>query len=742
MEQDRRRYGVRLGGIIVVLVVVSAGSLYFLYGGREVISLEQVFGQPLSAPQAALSAPSLRAAESQQVRQGRIGAATDEITTPAPPEPEPRADDGAAPPPSPRDVARSMTARDDYAGALRIYDRLAAAAPSDTALLHERARVLAWDGRPAEAAEALTPLLRRSPADAALLLERARYLWWAGDGRAADSALTAAIVADPALPGADALRREIRTTLDPSVAVAERWLRDDSGAPMHLALGRALAREDRPAEALREYALAQAMGAFPDSLHLEIASVALAADSPAVAVAELEVYRADHPADREVAVRLARAYGWAGETERAVAIYDRLLRQDPDASLRYERAALYASSPEWRRAEPDLRALVQDDPRDARSMKLLGDLSRWDGEWSEAAGWYDRAAAIDPTIEGLADGRAEAERELAGAPAEDARVAAGKGAPGIGGVANPIGAVWSLNAEAFGDNQDFLWYEATARAGWSTGPGLLGVSVYQGSSRGDLAGRLSPHIQAWGAGAFGRRLMGRDVLVAGEAGFRWFDGLRAVPALRASIGSASLWPERLQLELSYGPAVRRAASLAALQADVRSTLLTGTAERYGDRWGVAAEGETERLSSSLGGTWRFAGNVTVQRLLAPGLYGVGSLGFVGTNAAAPLLADVGPLYWTPQYYIAPQLGMRYEATPAESWRATLRFAPGYAWVHEQGADRRFNRERLPFLSTGLDIVYAPAPWDAGLSLDWTGALGDGYRAGALRLWVSPHLRWP
>ncbi len=739
-EDGRKRYGWWLGGTMVLLVAISAGSVYVLTGRGDVVSLQQVFGEPLSAPPVRTSgatSPVQPAVEA--VRQGSVRPPAADIAAPAPPE-EPEAPKPE--PPSPREVARALTGREDYAAALRVYDRLRASTPADTSVLHERAKVLAWAGRPADAAAAMGPLLDRSPSDGALLFEKATYQWWAGRGWAADSTLSAALTADPSLDEARQLRRTVRLSLQPSSATAQAWLEDDSSAPFHLLLARALGREGKPAAALRQYALAQATGAEPDSLHLEIAATALDADSPAVAVAELEVYAADHPAERPVRVRLARAYGWAGETERAIGAYDALLAASPDPDLRYERAALYASTDRWERAVPELRALVAANPKDARSLKLLGDLARWDGKWQEALDWYGRAAAADPKLAGVTEGRAEAEAKLAelAAAADSARRA--REAARVPGVTNPLGAVWSVRGEAFGDSEDFRWYEALGRAGWSSGRGLLGVSVYQGQSRGALAAGLTPRITAWGAGAFGRWMMTGDVLLSAEAGFRAFDGMQTVPSFEASLATASTWPDHLALEFSYGPAVRRAASAAALAADVRSGVVSGVAEHYGALWGFAGSLEAERLSSAYGLNYRLAGSVTVQRLLLPGLYGVGTMGVVSTDGAAPLLPAGEPLYWTPQYYVAPQLGLRWEAAPAPSWRTTLRFYPGYAWVHEQGADRRFNRERLPFLSTGLDVIYAPSPWEVGMSLDWSGALVEGYRAAALRLWVSPHVRWP
>ncbi len=734
MPEEKRRYGLSLGLIILAVAAAAIAALYYLYGRPEVVSLEQVFGEPTRAPMVEAAHLPIRPTDIARVREGDIHIADEpRVQAPAAPEPTP------PPPPTPLEIARAHAARKEWDRALHGYDALLRAHPDDDALAIERARVLAWSGHPDLAADALVPVLEGRPRDAALQFERGQFLWWSGATWAADSALSRALALNPSLETARALRRDVRRSVAPSVAVARGWLEDDPTPSAELTLARALAREERYAEALPVYRAAMtaaaARAAPADSVRLEAVDVAIAADSLDLAARVLVAYLRTHPDDAGARLRLARVYTWAERPDSAVAEYTRLLRRSDDPQLRLERATVLTTTSEWPRARPDLLAVVAARPRDAKALKLLGDVARWDGAWQEALDLYRRAQAVEPDLAGVAVGISDAEHMLA-VVAESRDTVAVR--PRV---------AWSVNGEAFGDSEEFRWYETTARwgriLGAGPGSGVVGLSAAQGFSQGARLGAGSPEVTGWGLGAWGRIAAGRDVVLSGEAGLRAFSGVGAVPSLAASIALAHSYPTRLELNAAYGPAVRRVATAAALEADVRSARLQAVAEHYGAAWGVASDVEYEHLSSYLGGTNRVAGSVTVQRLLARGFYGVAGLGFVSADVASPLLPGWGSLYWTPEYYVAPQVGIRLERPLNEAVHATLRVNPGYAFVRERpGSEIRFDRERVPFLGAGLDVIYSPASYDFGVSADWSGALDAGYRAAALRAWLSPHVRWP
>jgi trimeric autotransporter adhesin len=698
----RRRYAGWVALIFGAILASSAGPLYLLYGSGDGASAALAFGDafadlppvPHVRPAAAPGPPrpvggeaaaTVAATPATAAATPAAGAATAAATPAA----------AAAAPPRDRalDAARAHTAASDWDAALRAYDRLVRARPADAGLAVERARVLAWSGDAAAAALALAPLTAPPGASAELRLERARYLWWAGNFEPAEALLSEIIAGGGAPAEAEALRATVRASLLPSASVARRWLAESASPAAELWLARALVREDEPGTAVGHLRRAVDAGAAPrDSLLLELASVALSADSMRAAASALEQYLLETgSADRTVRLRLARAYAWSGETARAIERMTALLDEAPEPALFHERALLYVAADELALADADLALYLAVLPGQPDALALRADIARW--------------RAVPP--------------------------------PPATAVALPRPPAWSIETESFGDSEAFRWHAIEAHRRWAGARTALGVSVRHEQTQGVAAPGARNRAEGYGAAA-GARVQVDDRLAASAGmGLRYFTGAGAFAVWALGVetrGEAA----GLRLRYEHEPAVRRASTAAALEARVRShRLLAGADTRLGG-WDAAGQLEGERLGSGLGTSRRLSAGAWLARSPLPGLSVGGGVSALTTAGAAPELPEWGPLYWMPRYYVAPALSLRYEAALGARVKAAARVAPAYAFVAERaGAGRRFPDTRFAASGLGLDLDWAHPAWNVGVAADWSGALEAGYRAAALRVRITP-----
>ncbi|MEE8537668.1 MAG: AAA family ATPase [Acidobacteriota bacterium] len=93
-----------------------------------------------------------------------------------------------------------------------------------------------------------------------------------------------------------------------------------------------------------------------------------------------------------------------GELERAAFGAEQALRARPDmAQAAYLLVSIYRRLGQAKRAEDILRELSKRLPQQRRPLEILGDLSRQRGDLPEAVRLYERASALDPAAESLAD---------------------------------------------------------------------------------------------------------------------------------------------------------------------------------------------------------------------------------------------------------------------------------------------------------------------------------------------------
>jgi len=617
-----------------------------------------------------------------------------------------------------RDVARAHAAVAQWDAAIRAYDRLLAGGTADRELVLERARVLAWSGAGREAVQALT----RSGAmyDPAVRLEAARFLVWAGDPVAADSLVRS--VSDAALRAvADSMRTAIRQSAEPDVALASRWLADRDGPLERLLLARALVRAERPAEALIHYRRLGAVPAAGDSILLELADAAVAADSIERAATAVASYLQRHPQDRDARLRLARVRSWTGEFAAARREYLVLLEGQDDASLRFELARVDAWSGEFDLAENALHRLAAERPvgvEAAAVFHLRGDVQRWRGDVGGARATYALAVELDPDREGLAE-------SIAALP--PIPVDSGAAAP----VARPADR-WEFAVDAFGDTEQFRWLSTDASRTWDA----AAVTVRLGVRQDLLNGRApdgSTVDSGYGLELGGAVPVGRQTRISGSAGLRGYGSGVTFGTWSAGLARTLSGGGIASTEYRRQPAVRRVATSAALEAGVVSDVVSATLSTPLAGTHLWSQAEVERLGSGDDGTGRLAGSVSLSRALGGGWSAIAAAGAVTTDGPSPVLDGWGAHFWAPVWYIAPSVGAAWESALADRVTVRVRMLPGHAWIRERDdSARRFAASSSYTLATGLDAAYRGDVWNFEVGGEWGGGIESGYHASAIR----------
>jgi tetratricopeptide (TPR) repeat protein len=745
--------------LTVTILLVGLGAAYALYtvagGGLDGDWRTVVFGgvmneEPDSAPTPLpemappADTPQLAADEPADPPVPEAAGTVVPVEEPvaaAEPQPEPAAvaAAAAAAPPAPLseqvlERARSHAWARRFEEAEAAFDSAANLGGATAELILARARAIGWSGDYLRAAAAIRPVASATDATLELRMEEARYLWWSDQLVAADSALTAILADHPAAAEPRELRLLIREAAEPSASLARAWVADEDTPVHQLWLARALVREGQADQALAHYRAAlEKPGAVPTDAIMEAVGVGLGQDSLALAASLLERYLAMRApgADRaEVRLRLARALAWQGRFDEAVVHYDALMPGVDTPELRFERAQALAWSGHYTRARSDLDRVLRADPAHAPAFKLLGDLERWEGEPALALPHYRRAAELDPGVEGLSDGIRLARQQV-----EASRPDAPTAVQDI----TRVSPRWSITTEAFGDSESFRWIGANATRRWSVTEALaLGLSVDQGWSQGPTLLGSDLHAFGLGTGASLTYALPSGLSLEARGGVRRFDDVQTFGTWGAGLRWVGLSGARLFMGYDHEPAVRHAGTFASLQAGAEMDRLSlGGGAPLGRDWSVDGQMEAQRFSTDSGDDDRFSGSLLVRRDLLPGLSLAGLVRGIASSERAPLSAEFGRLYWTPEYYVAPGVQLAYRASLAPRWGIGLRATPGYAFVreHDGGGIRRFG-DNTATMETGLSITFAPRGWLFDLGADWGGAVPSGYQAAALRFQIS------
>jgi hypothetical protein len=583
------------------------------------------------------------------------------------------------------ELARMLASAGRHDAAAAELERLMAAGRS-VELVREMVRVRALAGRYGDAADELARLLEARPDDHSARLERARYLWWAGRLEDADAELTRILAAEPDHAAALSLRADVRPGIDPSVDIARTWLAEADTRANRLLLARALVKAERLEEALEHYdvVLAAPSAAADRELVVEAADVADAAGEPGrvIEILERHVAAVDRP-EPAMRLRLARALAWADRPADAAVAYALYLVDVPgdlDARMERARQLAWADTASWGQARGELERVIAADPARADAIKLLGDLDRWSGDPDTALEHYRQAQALDPSVESLTDGIRPSRCRRSG------RRSAPSSTPSSWPCGTPPTWPGPPELDAFTDTEGFDWIGSTLGREWHFGESALAVRLAQGWSRGrhlDGIGGAGTGSLGLGAVLAGRLAVAPGWALLGELGAMSYDDIDAF----ATWGGGIEFADDLSLaRLRFGrtPAVREAATRAALQAGAVMDRVHLEGSRFMGPWRVATDLQLQRFRADLGDADRYAGMLVVDRKLGASGIAIGPMvRAIASPHDAPFLADWGRLYWTPDYYLAPALSIRYGGQVADGLWLGLRAAPGHR-LHGRG----------------------------------------------------------
>jgi len=121
------------------------------------------------------------------------------------------------------------------------------------------------------------------------------------------------------------------------------------------------------------------------------------------------------------------------------------------------------------------------------------------------------------------------------------------------------------------------------------------------------------------------------------------------------------------------------------------------------------------------------------RSLTNNLSAAVSISGLRARSSAPVLPEWGSLYWAPEYYVEPGLGLAYNTPLSGGFSLGAGAHMGYAFMRERLGAQRFQGTGVPVFGGTLDLRYHTGPWSFDLSAGYGGAVTEGYRAGSLRL---------
>ena len=621
------------------------------------------------------------------------------------------------------DRARETAQAGDRATATRLYADLTRRMPGDRTLLVEQASVLASFGEHAKATAALRGALARFPNDYELQMLAAHNAWWAEQPLTADTLVGQALAQRPASEEALRLRETIRTTTQPPLVVARSWARESGASREQLVLARALVREGAYGEALAPYQRAlDDRRLRTDSLLLEAASAASAADSLAALQALTDRYLAINPSDTGAVLRLARAYSWHSQYADAMREYRRVPWDDP--ALRLEVAQVLVWSGKEPEAQTELAKVIAARPRDAVALKLMGDLALWHASYDSAATYYARARDADPTLEGVNEGIT-----AAAAGREQARLAS---------LPRPQPDGYSATVEGFADNQQFRWLTTRASRALRVGENRFTLNVAQNAFEGSPTGALSRNTGAALRvdGAFPLGTGGRvDLSAGGES----YAAVQTFAVFGGGVTIFDLAGMQAAVDFRHQPAVVRAATFAALQARATSDMLAVSVDGTRRGWSAAVRVEGERFASTVGGANRISAAATLTRTLTPQLAASIGLSAQRVDRPSPVLPGWGNILWAPASYVEPTGTLSYRAPLAPGVKAVFGVQAGYGFARERAGDQRYGVGAQPIGTLSGELESERGPWTVSAGGSYGGALQRGYRAAMLRLQASYRL---
>lgn len=715
MEKKRGRpYSLGLAALILGTLTLGAFALTVIFAGEAAFPVE-VFGN--ASAERRESGPSLRGSAAGEVLHGFL---RDFELPPEETGDYALAGSWAAADPQ-LDRARTLSGVGEWDEALGIYEALVEARPNSEELALERARVLSWSGDAVAAAQAVEEVARTRPGDAALRVEAAQYYWWAGEAEEADRLLTEARRLGAVETDVAALQQQVRGAYTPGIESARRWVEDENSWTNRVVLARAYLAEEQWIPAIQELDRALATGSAPDSLYLDIAAAATAADSAGLAITALREYVRLNPDDTQARLSLARSYSWDEQFESSAVEYERYLeiREDPEA--RFELAQILSWMERNDAAARELRRVATARPLHAPTYRLLGDLALWSGDYELAIANYRYASDLAPADVEIRTALRQAETEF--------------GRAQMAAMPLPLGDC-AINFESFSDSEGFTWVETSGSRTWRGGWGAVEVRASQALSQGEHAfSGAQRRLGGMGAAVALYLPISRTASIDLLAGTKDYGDFGSYVQAGIGIEARNVAGTDLSARYTRGPAIQRAATVASLQARTTSDLLQLTAGRPIGDWSSWSSVEAERLSSQYGTTFRYGANLAMSRSLSSRVMVTAALSALTTSGDAPTLPDGRSLYWTPELYVAPSVGVTYRMPVGESWSVAGTVTPGWTYVRERPTgEQRFGRNNLPTLGAALEIGYSTGDWNITGLANWGGSVDPtGYRASTVRV---------
>lgn len=493
------------------------------------------------------------------------------------------------------------------------------------------------------------------------------------------------------------VRRDARLTPHESTRV-------DTAAVPRPAADSAVAPTPRLLEPAPE---APAWQATPRQIARDSAYVMLSSGRLQAAIAVLDAWMRQNPADTAVGLDLARLKARAGDWRGSIAQYTALIAQHRTAQFLFERGQTYLWSGDSKRGETDLLASEALSAR-AATERQLGDLYRWQGDFARAAHWYRLAERAAPGDTSITNSMLLLDRAL------DARLRV----PG-----ELAGGDIGSRAEVITDNAGFEVY--SLRLGQAvrvpaTATTVLSVSGELRSTTRSASG-TGEHLSAWGAdvSVAGRLASSKltasvGVLDHGDLGsiIRGFvsaDGFVGAARLRAS------WRRSPAYETLWAPRMFGVSGTPSTTWSTQGSLSLplGSAELYAMGEFLSVSDDNARVAFQLAGRRRLAGPLSF-------LY-AGSLMAYERQTA---------LYYSPARYLSQAVGLEWARYRDQGLSFAMRASPGYAWMREPaGIADSSTRDLSAFqFTSGFELGYRRDAWDLLLSTGLSAGREGGYRS--------------
>ncbi|MGW8266093.1 MAG: tetratricopeptide repeat protein [Longimicrobiales bacterium] len=580
--------------------------------------------------------------------------------------------------------------------------------PENLSVALEWGRALAWEKEYDRAAEVLAAALSRDPSSVEIGAELARVYYWSGRLDEADRILAGMDTATLEAAGAVSLREDVTAALAPPASeegAGEAAVASPPPTLLEQAAG-ALAEEDYGGaarlyqEALRETPDdTAAWHAYADVLQYQLEDL----EGARVALLRLEELGGT---DFPLRYRLAQLEMWTGRNEDAMTRLQELLG-DVEAELALAE-------------EPDSSRVGAEEVSEIRA--LLGDLSRWEGDRTLAADYYESSLAADSTNPraeaGLEELKAEAVREI-----EEAE------RPGLGGNAYSLMdsdefSRLDLGVQGIGIGGNWVWSFRTGNR-WLRG---LGLESRLETEQGLFLEMESARWWGWGTVRSGVHF-GIEELQTGRQDFTF----------GASLFFRDLAGFDTGLRYDHGPAYPLTVTIQSLFSRAVQDRFTATlSRRIDERWSLTMAGDVGRISSSeQDGTGtdrsvRTEGSVSFGRFLTDALV-------VGLNTRALTYNNPAPvtdgvrLFWDPRGVVAGGVFAQWTPKLAEDWRLDTRFNPSMAFIDERTSS---GYDLVPHLSAELGISHLGRRFLSSLDAFYYQGRFDGYRAYGMRVSIS------